>query len=247
MILTNLTVRVAAGILVISFEHKRRTGIMVASIILLNTGVFPLIAATLGFIRIILAHEKEVVNPRVNRCLMFSRMLFFVGLGLQIAGGCLEGSDSASDVATGVKLVKAGYSIVVVFAACLLLVQAYFWMHLPDLSHMSSTVSYCLGEKRQLRPPAELTAQPQILKAMALALPFLIVRIAYLFLSVFHATDLRWNDLVGPIAPFVLMGLSMEYAVVWIYLGTGFLIPSWRELKGDRVVSMTRYPLVEQV
>ncbi|RAL10250.1 uncharacterized protein BO97DRAFT_436301 [Aspergillus homomorphus CBS 101889] len=218
-------IRVAAGSLVILFEHKPQTGIMVASIILLNTGVFPLIAATLGFIRIILAHEKEVINPRINRCLMFSRMLFFVGLGLQIAGGCLEGSDSASDIATGVKLVKAGYSIVVVFEACLLLVQAYFWMHLPDLSHISYT----------------------ILKAMALALPFLIVRITYLFLSVFHASDLRWNDLAGPITPFVLMGLLMEYAVVWIYLGTGFIIPSWKDMKGDRVVSITRSPLVEQV
>ena len=82
---------------------------------------------------------------------------------------------------------------------------------------------------------------------MALALPFLVVRITYLFLSVFSATDLRWNDLAGPIAPFVLMGLLMEYAVVWVYLGTGFVIPSWREMKGDRVVSMTRYPSVEQV
>lgn len=44
------------------------------------------------------------------QCLLFSRMLFFVGLGLQVAGGCLEGSDSTSDVAIGVKLVKARYS-----------------------------------------------------------------------------------------------------------------------------------------
>jgi hypothetical protein len=67
-------------------------------------------------------------------------VLFFVGIGLQIAGGCLEGSDSTSDVEIGVKLVKAGYSCVVVFVACLLGVQVYFWMHLPVLSNVSKMV-----------------------------------------------------------------------------------------------------------
>lgn len=71
-------------------------------------------------------------------------MLFFVGLGLQIAGGCLEGSDSPRDVDIGVKLVKAGYSCVVVFVACLLGVQMYFWMRLSSLSSGCKTVSTCL-------------------------------------------------------------------------------------------------------
>ncbi|PYH90489.1 hypothetical protein BO71DRAFT_387558 [Aspergillus ellipticus CBS 707.79] len=204
-------IRLAAGILVILYEHNPNTGLMVASIILLNTGVLPLVAATLGFIRII-------------RCLLFTRILFFVGLGLQIAGGCLEGSDSISDVETGVKLVKAGYSCVVVFVACLLAVQGYLWIHREDLSHTSQA----------------------ILKALALALPFITVRITYLFLSVVDSSDLRWNDLAGPIAPFLLMGLLMEYIVVCIYLATGFIIPSWRSMQGKRVVSATGYPLVEE-
>ncbi|OOF93586.1 hypothetical protein ASPCADRAFT_132594 [Aspergillus carbonarius ITEM 5010] len=215
-------IRLAAGIVVILYEHKPRTGLMVGSIILLNAGVSPLLAATLGFLRIILVHEPKV-NPRIGRWLLISRILFFVGLGLQIAGGCLEGSDSTSDVETGVKLVKAGYSCMVVFVACLLAVQAYFWIHREEISRLSQT----------------------ILQTLALALPFIVVRITYLFLSVFQATDLRWNDLVGPIAPFLLMGLLMEYAVVCIYLATGFIIPSWRSMKGDRVVSASGYPLVE--
>lgn len=45
-------VRFTAGNLVIIYEHKPSTGIMVASIILLNAGVFPLVAATMGLIRI---------------------------------------------------------------------------------------------------------------------------------------------------------------------------------------------------
>ncbi|RAK95357.1 uncharacterized protein BO80DRAFT_487172 [Aspergillus ibericus CBS 121593] len=217
-----MIVRLAAGIVVILYEHKPRTGLMVGSIILLNAGVSPLLAATLGFLRIILAHEPKV-NPQIGRWLLISRLLFFVGLGLQIAGGCLEGSNSISDVDTGIKLVKAGYSCMAVFEACLLVVQAYLWIHRQEISQLSQT----------------------ILQSLALALPFIIVRITYLFLSVFQASDLRWNDLVGPIAPFLLMGLLMEYAVVCIYLATGFIIPSWRNMKGERVVSASGYPLVE--
>lgn len=88
--------------------------------------------------------NEDKLNPQISRCLIFSRVLFFVGLGLQIAGGCLEGSDSASDVDIGVKLVKAGYSCVVVFVACLLGVQGYFWMNLSSLSRESKMVGASL-------------------------------------------------------------------------------------------------------
>ena len=67
-----------------------------------------------------------------------------------------------------------------------------------------------------------------------MALPFIVVRITYLFLSVVHPLDLRWNDLAGPIAPYLLMGLIMEYAVVCIYLATGFIIPRQRGKNNKR-------------
>lgn len=76
-----------------------------------------------------------------------------------------------------------------------------------------------------------LTSSFQILNATALATPFIVVRIVYLFLSVFQPSDLRWSDLRGPIAPFLTMGLLMEYSVVLIYLITGFIIPSWRNIE----------------
>jgi hypothetical protein len=69
-------------------------------------------------------------------------MLFFIALGLTIAGGVLEGSDTLSDVETGVKLVKAGYSLVVVFVACLLAIQLSLWTHYSWLATPSRTVSY---------------------------------------------------------------------------------------------------------
>jgi hypothetical protein len=47
-----ISVRIVTGILVIIAKQTPRIGVMVASTILLNAGVFPSIAATLGLIRI---------------------------------------------------------------------------------------------------------------------------------------------------------------------------------------------------
>ena len=66
---------------------------------------------------------------------------------------------------------------------------------------------------------------------MVLATPFLAVRITFLFLSVFHPLDLRWSALRGPVVPFLIMGLLMEYSVVCIYLVTGAIIRPWKDAK----------------
>lgn len=80
------------------------------------------------------------MNPRVSQGLRLSRVLFLVGISLTVAGGALEGSDTTSDVLIGLKLVKAGYSIVVVFAAILLAIQAYFWTQYSLFSRTSRLV-----------------------------------------------------------------------------------------------------------
>ncbi|KGO73690.1 hypothetical protein PITC_039010 [Penicillium italicum] len=206
-------IRITAGILVIISEKSSSLGVMIASVIFLNAGMFPLIAATMGFIRIILALERNM-NRQIQQCLVVSRFLFIAGIALTVAGGALEGSDTTSDVLIGVKLVKAGYIIVVVFLGCLLAIQGYFWTQRSSLSATSRT----------------------ILNSTALATPFIAVRIVYLFLSVFHPSDLRWSDLRGPIAPFLTMGLLMEYSVVLIYLITGFLIPSWKNIEKPEIL-----------
>lgn len=56
-------------------------------------------------------------------------------------------------------------------------------------------------------------------------MPFIIVRITYLFLSVYRPSDEKWNILSGAVGPFVAMVLLMEYVVVGIYIVTGFSIP----------------------
>ncbi|KAJ6108445.1 hypothetical protein N7523_009768 [Penicillium sp. IBT 18751x] len=151
----------------------------------------------------VLEHDE---TQRLRHCLLVSRVLFFVEMGLTVAGGALKGSDNNSDVLTGFKLVKAGYFLVLVFLLCLLVIQGYFWQQPSRLSRTTRTA----------------------LKAMALATPFMVVRIIFLFLSVFDSSDLRWSALYGPIAPFLTMGLLMEYSVVCIYLITGFILSPWK-------------------
>lgn len=48
-----ITVRIACGIVVVLLQNKpSNVGLIIPSLILLNAGVFPLIAATVGFMRI---------------------------------------------------------------------------------------------------------------------------------------------------------------------------------------------------
>lgn len=49
--------------------------------------------------------------------------------------------DKPHDVSIGLKLVKAGYAIVTIFAGCLLAFQIYFWTIYSQLSATSKTVS----------------------------------------------------------------------------------------------------------
>jgi uncharacterized membrane protein len=57
------------------------------------------------------------------------------------------------------------------------------------------------------------------------AIPFFVVRLVYALLTVFSTDTATWSALTGSIAPFVVMGLLMEYIVVGVYLYTGYTIP----------------------
>ncbi|KAJ8096444.1 hypothetical protein POJ06DRAFT_287461, partial [Lipomyces tetrasporus] len=189
------------------------TGLTVASIILLNVGVFPIIAATIGLTRII-TFLDFTDNRAIHYGIAFSRVLFLVGIVLLIAGESLEGDNIPSDVLTGLHLAEAGYIFVAVFAGWLFAVQALFWTRLSKLSRTSI----------------------RVLKGSSAAMLLFVVRLAYSFLSVYHSAELTWNPLDGPIAPFVVMVLLMEYIVVCIYLFTGFDI---KHSAGERQVGMT--------
>jgi hypothetical protein len=161
------TVRLASGIVVLLHGiYPDSTGLTVASIILLNIGVFPIIAATIGLVQIMYAtlgtEWCELTFPTMNSLtryskfmdfsesktlhygIAFSRVLFITGVGLLVAGGVLEGMANPSSVETGLQLVEAGYIIVAAFVGCLFGFETFFWTHHARLSHPSRTVSVVL-------------------------------------------------------------------------------------------------------
>lgn len=65
-------------------------------------------------------------------------------------------------------------------------------------------------------------------------MPFFIVRLTYAFLSIYRgADDETWDPLNGPVAPFLIMALLMEYFVVVIYLYLGFNIKATARVEDD--------------
>ena len=205
------SIRIGGGVTVILLENDpSSTGLIVATIILLGVGIIPLMLVTIGLLRIVLAEDFE--DKRIFHIITYAiRTLFFVGIVLIIAGGSLGGKyKDPSDVSIGLKLVKAGYILLAVILAILIAFQSYLWGHKRGLSGTSLT----------------------ILKGTSAAIPFLIVRIAYAFLSVFD-TNPKWNDLSGSIAAFFCMALLMELFVVAIYITVGLSIPQIRYNKRE--------------
>jgi hypothetical protein len=151
-----LLVRVACAIVTILYENTPTSvGLYIAALILLNAGLLPLIAATIGLLRIMYVHLQTrweysnsfsiVYETKNNKTLglpmSVSRFLFIVGIALIIAGGSLTGNyKDADSVKTGHTLTKAGYIVVAVFMASLVLIQSHFWRQYDSLSRPCRTV-----------------------------------------------------------------------------------------------------------
>jgi hypothetical protein len=60
-----------------------------------------------------------------------------------------------------------------------------------------------------------------------------VTRVTYAFLSVFDSSHLTWNDLYGSVTAYVAMALLMEYIVVVLYIGVGFIIPPVKRNKWE--------------
>ena len=167
--------------------------------------------------------------------MIFIRLLFFTGIALLAAGGALIGNyHEPNSVNTGRELVEAGYIVVALTFGTIVAFQGWLWTKRSQLTSPSITVSqHPSNSPFSLLQNAMLTVYctQQILRGTTLAIPFLIIRITYAFLAVFRYTDQRWNDLSGSVGIFVAMALIMEYAVVCLYLGVGYMIPSVKSPK----------------
>ncbi|KAH8820643.1 hypothetical protein F5884DRAFT_56988 [Xylogone sp. PMI_703] len=188
-------VRYIGGILVIvKKSHPDNAGLTIATVVLLNVGLVPLIMSTLGMIGVVLSLNNEKYYF-INKTMIIVRLLFVTAFTLFAVGRAI----SLDGHSTSDNLVKAGYilfiaTVVVIIANCL----------------------YIRCQKSKLEPRSDI-----YLRGVTFAIPFLILRAVYGVLSAF-LTPYTWSPLDGSAVAFALMALLPEYVTILIYAYLGF-------------------------
>ncbi|KAH7347538.1 hypothetical protein B0T11DRAFT_291452 [Plectosphaerella cucumerina] len=193
-------VRLAGGIISVVRENKPTDiGLIIATTVLLNVGVIPLLVSMIGITRVILRSSLDT-NSRAFMFLKVIRYAFLIAIILLVASGSLSSNLSNLHVARA--LAQAAYVVLAV-----VLVMATL-----ELIHL-------LGQKERIAPAGYF-----YIKYCLLATPMLAIRMAagllYEFTINKHASI--WNPLSGSAVAFALMTLVTEYIVLGIFIYLGF-------------------------
>ncbi|KAI9649211.1 hypothetical protein NHQ30_001779 [Ciborinia camelliae] len=171
------------------------------ALILQNVGLSPLILATLGLLSRILDSINRNTHTFVQpRLLKLIEILTLVGLILGIVGGI----NASNAYPTTGKWIPGTDSKVsnILFIVSFVALFAITILTSFSISHAEN------GEKR-------------ILLGIAIALPFLFVRLLYSILSTFVAHSTKFNSFTGSVSILLCMALLEELVIVMIYLGIG--------------------------
>ncbi|KAJ8069268.1 hypothetical protein OCU04_002930 [Sclerotinia nivalis] len=191
------------------------------ALILQNVGLSPLILATLGLLSRVLDSINRNTHTFVQpRLLKLIEILTLVGLILGILGG----TNASHLYTTTGKWIPGTESKV----SNILFIVAFVALLITTILTSSSISHAENGEKR-------------ILLAVALALPFLSVRLLYSVLSTFVTHSTQFNSFTGSITILLCMSLLEELVIVVIYLAIGLTLKVQSE---DMVVEgdMQRLP-----
>jgi hypothetical protein len=180
----------------------------------------------------------QVLGKRIS---IAFRVVFIHDIGLLATGASL--TPNPAPYTTGQAFLKAGYVLLGCIVVFLIAFLAYLWSLRDRVERGYMRVCPCpIGSDSSA---FVITKETYILDikyliGATMALPFLVVRIVYAFLSIFDNDGRRpfyeskWSYLAGSLAAYILMGLVMEYVVVCIYIFIGMMIrPS--EDSDDRV------------
>ena len=139
------------------------------------------------------------LSPNIFRLL---GLVPLVGLILAIIGGIDEASSNPSKMSTGLDLVRAGVIIFLVIFIILAIITLATFLRLRSVS---------AGDER-------------ILYALALSIPFILVRLIYSIIVDF-AGNPQFNLITGDVVIQGCMASLMEYIVVILYLIAGLVAP----------------------
>ncbi|MCJ1471674.1 hypothetical protein MMC13_000314 [Lambiella insularis] len=194
-------IRIIGSICEIVSVSSPSQGVDECYIILASVGLSPLILAMLGLLKRV--HQSmstgSFLPPRILNLL---GIIPIVALILAIVGGTDQSSSNPGTVSTGVTLSRVGVVLfMVVFVVLALITLATFFKFRSITS----------GEDR-------------VLIAIALAVPFLFVRLIYSLLANFSGNP-DFNFVTGNVVIEACMDSLMEFVVVILFLGAGLLAP----------------------
>ncbi|KAF9767727.1 hypothetical protein IL306_015068 [Fusarium sp. DS 682] len=207
-----LLARLAGGILtIIRQSNPTSIGLIIATTVLLNVGLIPLMISMVGFIRLIL---KSSLDENKRAFLMrVIRFAFIAAIALLCAGGALSGSS----IHTSRHLTQAGY---VTLAAVLALMTL-------EIFHLHT-------QKLRIAPERHI----KFIELTLASIPTLVLRTVYGLLCAFTVDDVStiWNSLIGSAVAFALMCLLAEYVtlVIFLYLG----LRHWRRISSENLRSV---------
>lgn len=194
-------VRIVGGICQF-VSHNNQSASLVQTILILDSvGLSPLLLATLGLLSRFVDFINTYSTPRFTmRHLRIIQFVLFIGLILAIAGGT-----SISVDANGTYHIPSTSKIgVVLYIVGLVGLTAIFILSAPSTGKVPS---------KERRVPL----------AIALALPFILVRLIYSILSVFLHNHL-FSIATGSVPVRIAMSLIEEFIVVALYVLLGLFV-----------------------
>ncbi|KAI5459005.1 hypothetical protein BGZ63DRAFT_490882 [Mariannaea sp. PMI_226] len=195
--------RFVGGILTIVHESSPgNVGLMIATIVLLNVGMIPLLISVFGIVGLILKSSIDK-NQRAQRILKMIRITFLLSVVMLVTSGSLSAPPPLLE--TSRALAKASYALFAVILA-LLTIEL---IHLYTQKHRIASTRFIY---------VQLTLA---------SLPTLAVRVAYGLLCEFTVENPTtiWNPLFGSVVAFALMCLFAEYItlLICLYLGIRYM------------------------
>ncbi|KAH7258935.1 uncharacterized protein BKA55DRAFT_638588 [Fusarium redolens] len=204
--------RLAGGILTILRQSDPTSlGLIIATTVLLNVGLIPLMISMVGFIRLIMKSSLDE-NKRAFILLKIIRFAFIAAIALL----CVAGALSGSNIHISRHLTQAGYVTLAVV-----------------LGLMTVELLHLYTQKHRIAPERHIFIQLTLA-----SIPTLALRTVYGLLCAFTVDDMStiWNSLVGSAVAFALMCLLAEYITLLIFLYLG--IHHWRGVCAESLGSV---------
>ncbi|KAG1758037.1 hypothetical protein EDB19DRAFT_1660437 [Suillus lakei] len=214
-------IRVLGGALLVAAEEITpvNTSLYIGGYALEASGLSPLLLCTLGLLHSIFQTPDGL--SRYDKPFRLLHLLGMIALLLTIIG--ISDASSSDSSSSGNTMRRVGVILFCVLYIILVGVSIYLW----------SQIRFVMRYRKQL------------LKAISIALPFLVIRTIYSVLSTFSSStftittttqpatgDLaKFNIITGEWQIYLVMDMLMEYAIVIIYAVAGLVLPLNQDYK----------------